>query len=375
MEFQVDRKELLKRLALMQNVVERRGAVPILEHVLVEVNDGFARISATDLDVGIRARIAADIGLLNGNSSAFTLSARKLFQVLRESDGERLEIRTLEGDWIELKIGRARYKMMGLDPRSFPALPNDGGEIKGTLTIRAGVLSDLINHTIFAVSPDEARYNLSGVCLESSEAGKARLIATDGHRLAMVENATLAEFKIGRPALIPRKALTELQKLLDAAPDDEIELSISPQLAFATIADTEFVTRLVEGEFPDYRGVIPKHHKYAINLGRDGLLAAIKRCAIFSNERYHGVKLALSENTLMLSSAAPETGEASETLETIFNGLNFDIGINASYLLQGISVVPEGTEVTLNLSDEVSPLEITAEADPSYRYIVMPMRL
>ena len=342
--------------------------------------DNALTLSATDLEVGIRTQVAC-----SGKEKSLTLNARKLFEIVRETEGEEVALSTLDGDWVELKCGRAKFKMMGLDPRSFPAMPSqstgkDAGaakkQLKAELAIPADVLAKMIDKTIFAVSPDEARYNLSGVFVESNSPGAVRMVATDGHRLAMIERE-VPGFTMATGAIIPRKGLAELRKILDVGGEAEVRLSLEGQLAYLKRGATEVSMRLVEGEFPDYRGVIPKQSKYKIAVKRDLLFAAIKRAAIFSSERYHGVKFALSAGTLTVSSTSPETGEASESLDVDFKSEEFAIGFNASYVQQVLGVIPQGADSTveLGLSDDVSPGVIRTETDAQYTYVVMPMRL
>jgi DNA polymerase-3 subunit beta len=375
----IERASLLSGLGLVQGIVERRTTVPILGHVLLEPNNNALTLSATDLEVGIRTQVAC-----SGKEKGLTLNARKLFEIVRETEGDEVALTSLDGDWVELKCGRAKFKMMGLDPRSFPAMPSqstkDAGsakkQLKAELTIPAAVLAAMIDKTIFAVSPDEARYNLSGVYVESNAPGSARMVATDGHRLAMIERE-VPGFRMETGAIIPRKGLSELRKILDVGGDAEVRLSLEGQLAYLKRGTTEVSMRLVEGEFPDYRGVIPKQSKYKIAVKRDLLFAAIKRAAIFSSERYHGVKFALSAGTLTVSSTSPETGEASESLDVDFKSEEFAIGFNASYVQQALGVLPQGSDSTveLGLSDDVSPGVIRTETDQQYTYVVMPMRL
>lgn len=376
----IERVSLMNALGLMQGIVERRTTVPILGHVLLEPNSGSLVISATDLEVGIRTEIACGAG----KEKSLTLNARKLFEIVREAAGDEVKLDSLDNDWVELKCGRAKFKMMGLDPRSFPAMPSqaaaksDGAAakkgVKAELPISAAVLSTMIDKTIFAVSPDEARYNLSGVYVEGPADGKARMVATDGHRLSMIERE-VEGFKLEGGAIIPRKGLQELRKLLDQPAEDQVKLSLDGQLAYLRRGKTDVSMRLVEGEFPDYRGVIPKQSSHQIKIARDDLLAAIKRASIFSNERYHGVKFGLSAGTLTVSSTSPEMGEASETLDVDFKGEEFSIGFNANYVREALTVVPSGEDVVLGLTDDVSPGVITTPSDTMFTYVVMPMRL
>jgi DNA polymerase-3 subunit beta len=376
----IERVSLLNALNLVQGIVERRTTVPILGHVLLEPEGTSLRLSATDLEVGIRTQVSCK----SGKDKSITLNARKLFEIVRETEGDEVKLDSLDGDWVELKCGRAKFKMMGLDPRSFPAMPSQSTDksegtparkvAKAELKIAAAVLAGMIDKTIFAVSPDEARYNLSGVLVESAGANKVRMVATDGHRLAMIEREATG-FKIESGVIVPRKGLQELRKLLDQTGDDETKLSIDGQLAYLRRGPTEVSMRLVEGEFPDYHGVLPKSSRHQIAVARDALLAAIKRASIFSNERYHGIKFSLSPGTLTVSSTSPEMGEANESIDVNFKGEEFAIGFNGNYVRDALGVMPGESEVELGLSDDASPGVLKTPSDTAFTYVVMPMRL
>src|SRR5271157_2825194 len=381
MELVIERASLANGLSLVQGIVERRNTVPILGHVLIESGGASLHLAATDLEVGIQTEIACE----SSKDGSVTLNARKLFEIVREAAGDVVNLKSLDNDWVELRCGRAKFKMMGLDPRTFPAMPRQGDQksqaagaqrkaIKADLTIATAVFATMIDKTIFAVSPDETRYNLSGVFVESPEPGMAVMVATDGHRLSLIRREVKG-FSMQGGAIIPRKGLGELRKLLDSEGDAEVNLSLDGQLAWLKRGGTEISMRLVEGEFPDYRGVIPKQSRHEVALKRDDLLAAVKRAAIFSNERFHGVRLALTAGSMTISSTSPDLGEASETIDVNFNGEAMSIGFNASYVIQGLSVVPPESEVNLCVTDEVSPGVITTPADSGFTYVVMPMRL
>jgi DNA polymerase III subunit beta len=376
----IERASLLSALSLVQGIVERRTTVPILGHVLIEPDGGGLNLSATDLEVGIRTQVPCK----SGKDKNLTLNARKLFEIVREAEGDEVKLESLEGDWVELKCGRAKFKMMGLDPRSFPAMPSqNAGKAEGPiarktaradLNIPASVLAAMIDKTIFAVSPDEARYNLSGVLVESAGSNKVRMVATDSHRLALIERDADG-FKIEHGVIVPRKGLQELRKLLEQSGEDDTKLSIDGQLAYLKRGTTEVSMRLVEGEFPDYRGVLPKSSRHQIAVGRDDLLNAIKRVSILSHERYHGIKFSLSAGTFTVSSTNAEMGEATESIEVQFNGEDFAIGFNGNYLRDALGIIPGDSEVELGLSDEASPGVVKTPADSAFTYVVMPMRL
>jgi DNA polymerase III subunit beta len=378
MELTIERVSLLNSLSMVQGIVERRNTVPILGHVLIEPKEDSLKLSATDLEVGITTQIAAKTNQPN----PFTLSARKLFEVVRETEDEKVTIKALDNDWFELRCGRAKFKMMGLDPRSFPAMPSPGSgngnephdSIKSELKLPPAQMAAMIDKTIFAVSPDEARYNLSGVYIIAPENGTVRMVATDGHRLSIIDREATG-FAMENGVIIPRKGLAELRKLLDQTNESEAQLVVNGQLAWLRHNSTELSMRLVEGEFPDYKGVIPNQSRYEIHVSRDALLNAMRRVAIFSNERYHGVKLAFANDTLTVSSTSPDLGEASETLDIIFSGETFSVGFNALYIQQVLNVIPSDGEAILHVSDDVTAGVITTPTDSQYQYVVMPMRL
>ena len=377
MELIIGRSSLLGGLSLAQGIVERRNTVPILGNVLIEAKDSSLTLAATDMEVGMRTRLTCECR----SDGSVTLSAHKLFEIVRETEADEVSLRSLESDWVEIKCGRARFKMMSLDPRSFPAMPSaseragpEAGAGRTELHIGARVLTTMIDKTIFAVSPDETRYNLSGVYIECPATDTVRMAATDGHRLSMIDRPAPG-FAMHGGAILPRKGLNELRRLLDSGAEGDVVLSVEAQLAWLIQGSTEISMRRVEGEFPDYRGVIPKDSRYQISIARDALLAAIKRAAIFSSERYHGIRLSLASGSLTVSSTSPELGEASETVDVDFTGEEFSVGFNASYLIQAVTAIPAQEQVSIGVTDEVSPGVLTTPADSSYLYVVMPMRL
>jgi DNA polymerase III subunit beta len=378
MELIIGRAALLSGLNLAQGIVERRNTVPILGNVLIDATSSSIKLAATDLEVGMRTELACECQ----QPGTVTLNAHKLFEIVRETVADEVSLRSLENDWVEIKCGRARFKMMSLDPRSFPAMPSSGdqgdavkaGAPRADLNIGAKLLTTMIDRTIFAVSPDETRYNLSGVYIECPQADTVRMAATDGHRLSMIDRPAPG-FSMQGGAILPRKGLTELRRLLDSDGESSVMMSVETQLAWLIRGKTEISMRRVEGEFPDYKGVIPKDSKYQVPVGRDDLLAAIKRASIFSSERYHGIRISLASGNLTVSSTSPELGEASETIDVDFTGDEFSVGFNAAYLLQAVQALPAQSELHLGLSDEVSPGVVTTPADSAYLYVVMPMRL
>jgi len=372
MEFMIERNELLQGLYLTQGIVERRTTIPILANVLFEsVGDGVS-IAATDQEVGFRRRCTAKVK----KKGALTTGARKLYEIVRECPEGTLIIRALENNWIEISSGKSRFKIVGLDPKEFPAMPsassqNDPQAVK----VSVGVLKEMIEHTVFAVSLDETRPNLSGIFLERREVGKIRLVATDGHRLSMITREVDASSG-GESFIIPRKGVAEVLKVLEGGDQEEVvSVSVNAGVAHLSRGEVELSMRLVEGEFPDYTQVVPQQSTKKMSTAAEPLLSALRRVSIVSSERTRGVKLCVEKGVLEVSSINPDLGEASDEIDVEFSDGRFEIGFNAKYMLDVLAIFPQSGKVEVCFNDEVSPGVIRHEQDENYLCVIMPMRL
>jgi DNA polymerase III subunit beta len=372
MEVSIRREDLLKGLYLVQGVIERRNPLPILMNVLLESVDGGMNLTATDMEVGLRGRVPAQVK----KKGAVTVNARKLYEIVREVSAEDVVLRSAQSGWVDMAAGRSKFKVVGLDPKDFPELPLGEHAPAGTsLRIASGSLREMIDKTLFAVSSDETRFNLSGVFLSPADGGRLRMVATDGHRLAMVDREIPAVAADQRGVIMPRKGLVEARKLLDETGDAELTLSVTPKDVRLGTPTVSFFMRLVEGEFPDYRQVIPSGTTTRVQVNRDDLLAALRRTSLLASERSRGVKLRFERGRLEVSASNPEQGEASEDLEVSYAGEPLTIGFNARYLMDVLGVYEEGEVAEFGLTDEVGPAIIRSASDPDYTYVVMPMRL
>jgi DNA polymerase-3 subunit beta len=369
MEIRVKRENLLRGLYLVQGVVERRSPQPILAHVLIEQDEAGIALTATDLEIGLRGHVDASVK----KAGPITVNARKLYEIVREVVAEELTLKAA-GGWVEVVAGPAKFKVVSLDVKEFPELPFTSAAKGSSIRLAAGTLREMIDRTIFAVSTDETRFTLSGVFLEVPDGGVLRMVATDGHRLALIDRS-LTGAKLGKGVILPRKGLVELRKLLDDGEVSEVTLSIGDRDARFQAGTVSLFMRLVEGEFPDYRQVIPKDSKVRASLDRDQLLGALRRTALLASERSHGVRLSLERGTLSLSASNPEQGEASEDLEVAYQGSPVSVGFNARYLIEVLGVHAQGDSIELGLTDEVGPGVVKGSQDPTYTYVLMPMRL
>lgn len=368
MEIRAKRADFLAALYWTQSIVERRNTMPMLANVLVETGHGGVRVTATDLEVGVRGRLDAEV-LTEGR---VTLNAKKFYEIVREAPEETIQLKRLENEWVEIRSGRSIFKVVGLDAREFPQFPHIEGEKLAATP--AGILKEMIEKTLFSVSIDETRYSLNGVFIEEREKGKARMVATDGHRLALVER-DLGVLGLEKGVILPRKGLAELKKVLEASEDGVVAIGFKENMGLVVKEDVELFMRLIEGDFPDYNKVIPKDNPYVVKVEHEALLRSLRRVSILSSERYKGVKIDLKDGKLLISANNPDLGEAVEEIEVEYGGKPLTVGFNARYLMDVLGVFREGVEVELEVKDEVSPSVMRSAGDDGYLYVVMPMRL
>src|SRR5689334_6590049 len=370
MEISIKREDLLHGLYLVQGVVERRTPQPVLANVLIETDTDAIGMSATDMEIGLRCRVAAKVK----GAGTVTANARKLYEIAREVTADEVTLKSSTAGWLDLVAGRSKFKVVSLDAKDFPALPLGSGAAGGTtIKIAAGTLRDMIDKTIFAVSTDETRFNLSGVYLESGSDG-IRMVATDGHRLAMIER-TLKAPSLPKGVIMPRKGLVEVRKLLEQAEDNELSIVVADKDVRVHTPEVAFFMRLIEGEFPDYKQVIPGSTRSKVRMSREDFHGALRRMALLASERSHGVKLTLQKGTLEVAASNPEQGEASEEIEVSYTGEPMTVGFNARYMLDVLGVHASGDSIELGLTDEVGPGVLHGSQDATFTYVLMPMRL
>jgi DNA polymerase-3 subunit beta len=372
MEFEIDRAEFLEGLRLTQGVVERRNTLPILSNVLIEPVGQGVSILATDLDMGMRRSCAAKVK----GVGSLTVNARKLFELVKEMQGEVIRVKGGEGHRVEVVSGKARFHLVGLDPKEFPSIPGLSKPGRGAAEVKASasVIGAMIEGTLFAVSLDETRINLSGVFVENHQ-GSLRMVATDGHRLALIDRKV--EGKVpDKGVILPRKGLLEARKLLEASGDGEdVTLVIDGSIAKVLRGEGELFMRLIEGDFPDYRQVIPKQSKAKVALQRTEFLHALNCASVLSSERAKGIRVSLKAGVLEVQASNPDVGDGTYETEIGYGGEELSIGFNGRYLIEALLAMQECERVEFMASDDVSPGILRPEGDDSYCYVVMPMRL
>ena len=361
----------MKSLGHVQNVVERRNTIPILSNVKMEGKDGVLSLNATDMDLDIAESVSAEIAV----AGVTTAPAHTLYDIVRKlPEGSQVEIETSEDDKLTLRAGRSRFTLSCLPTEDFPVMA--GGELPQEFRLSAGELRGLIDRTKFAISTEETRYYLNGIYLHVAERDGVdvlRAVATDGHRLASVE-APLPEGASGMPGVIlPRKTVTELRKLIDEIGDD-VTIALSETKVRFSFDDAVMSSKLIDGTFPDYARVIPADNDKILDVECKPFAEAVDRVSAISTEKSRAVKLAVGNNTLVLSANSPDNGSASEEIEVSYGAEAMEIGFNSRYLLD-ITQQIEGDTAQFVMSDSASPTLVREVGDSSALYVLMPMRV
>ncbi len=370
MEFTVSKGDLVRELSLSQGVVEKKTTIPILSNVLVEASGDRINLTATDLELGIRSSCPAKVK----KPGAGTIPAKRLLDYVRLLPDADLDVKLQDNQWASLVCGRSRTRIAGMSRESFPELPQMPAALA---QIPIGVLASMIDKTIFAISMEESRFTLNGSLLILKSSGLA-MVATDGHRLAMVERAMELPGVTGTfKALLPRKAMGEILKLeQDGNADALVQFSGDENHLFFQLGDRLLLSRKLTGNFPDFDRVLPKDQPHEVALDREELRKSIERVSQFSDERSRAIKLRVHDGELNIHSSLSETGESEESLPAEYSGAAVEIGFNASYLLDFLRATTE-EKVSFHFKDPHSAGELRPAGDESYkyRYVVMPMRI
>lgn len=366
MRFTLQREAFLKPLAQVVNVVERRQTLPVLANFLVQVQNGQLSLTGTDLEVEMVSRIAVE----DAQDGETTIPARKLFEIIRAlPDGSRITV-SQTGDKITVQAGRSRFTLATLPSNDFPSV--DEVEATERVAIGEATLKELIERTAFAMAQQDVRYYLNGLLFDL-RGDALRTVATDGHRLALCETDLAKPSGSKRQIIVPRKGVTELQRLLESG-DREIELEVGRSHVRVKRDDVTFTSKLIDGRFPDYEAVIPIGADREVKVDREALRASLQRAAILSNEKYRGIRLQLANGQLKIQANNPEQEEAEEEVGVEYNGGSLEIGFNVSYLLDVLGVMTT-EQVRLILSDSNSSALVQESDNDDSAYVVMPMRL
>ncbi|MBK7275921.1 MAG: DNA polymerase III subunit beta [Betaproteobacteria bacterium] len=360
--------QVLEALQSVAGIVERRHTLPILANVLLRKNGDSIEFTTSDLEIQVRthATLGGDVGQM-----ATTVGARKLIDILRALPPDQVVSLSSAQNKLVLQGGKSRFTLQTLPADDFP-LVNESVDFGPTFSVPQKTLRDLVNQVHFAMAVHDIRYYLNGI-LFIAEGKTLTLVATDGHRLALGQAQLAAEVPSKQEVILPRKTVLELQRLLK---DEEtpIEMRFANNQAKFGFSGMEFVTKLVEGKFPDYNRVIPRNHKNALVLGRAPLLAALQRAAILTSEKFKGVRVNLEPGVLRIASSNAEQEEAKEELEVDYNGDAIDIGFNVTYLIDVLANMSQEM-VKLELQDSSASVLMSVPGETGFKYVVMPMRI
>lgn len=364
MKFKVGKNQLFKTIQKVQNAISSKSTLPILSNILLETCKNFIKITATDLDIGI----SATIPIKPDTEGATTLPAKKFIDIVKElPDSEEIFITTKKNNITTIECGKIVFKIMGLPKDEFPQTPEFKN--KDMIILPQKFLKNMISMTIFAVSRDETRYILNGALLVIQKK-TIKLVATDGRRLAVVEKKLPNETIIEKKVIIPTKTIQELNRLLEEG--GEVKILFDENQIMFNLGDTVIISRLIEGEFPNYEQVIPKETKEKIIVDKNALLAATKRALILTNQDSIAIKMDVSKSRMAISKNTPYMGEVTEELGVSYKGKELSVGFNPNYIIEVLKNI-EGKEVGFELADNDKPGVIRLGNE--YIYVVLPMQI
>jgi DNA polymerase-3 subunit beta len=369
MKFSVEKNRLLKSLSHVQSIVEKKSTLPILSNILLEAKGNLLVLSATDMDISITDKLTCNV-IEEGST---TISAHTIYDIIRKlPESTEIEIISNDGKILTLRAGKSKFSLGCLPKEDFPLI--ELGDPENQISIDPQKLLKLINKTRFAVSNEETRYFLNGIYfhkIQRENKDYLSLVATDGHRLAKFDFQQNLENIPG--VIIPKKTINELCKLL-AECDEEIKIDLNSNKIIFFINNSILISKLIDGNFPDYKRVIPKDNDNFLKINRSNFSFAVDRVSTITNEKLPVIKFKLMKNLINLSSANNENGMATEDVIAEYGGKEMDIGFNSKYILEMINNL-EDQEIILNFKDSSSPVIAHEESNPNLVYVLMPMRV
>ncbi len=372
MQVVVERVHLIKSLGHVQSVVEKRGTIAVLSNVKLEAKGDSVSLTATDMDLAVVEKVQATVS----KAGATTVPAHTFYDIVRKlPEGSQIEISTSEdGSKVTIKAGQSRFSLACLPVDDFPVMAE--GDLKHNFTLKSAECMSLIDKPSFAISTEETRYYLNGIYLHAAGSGKdkvLRAVATDGHRLARIE-VTLPAGADGMPGVIvPRKAIYELKKLIEGS-DGDVEISLSDTKIRFVFGSAVLVSKLIDGNFPDYERVIPSGNDKMMEVDCKQFVQSVDRVSVISSEKSRSIKFKLSNGKLTMSASSAEHGTASEDLDVTYSSSAIEVGFNSRYLLDMMAHI-EGETAQFLLNDGASPAIVRDSADMGALYVIMPMRV
>ncbi len=367
MQFKIEKEVFLKALGQIQGIIEKKHTIPILANVHINAGNNEIILTATDLEIGVRSKFSTEV-IQEGK---VTVSAKKLFEIIRELPDRDIIFKSKDNCWIEIKCEKSIFNLVGLSSDEYPKFP----EIKSSnlLNIKSSQLNEMIDKTIFSISNDETKYNLNGIYLKYED-NKLSMISTDGHRLSYNFMNISEEFScFEKGSILPKKGIFELRKIINKD-NENLEIGIVDNNFIVIDENTILIMRLVDGEFPDYKRVIPEKSGNKAIINKNEFFHALKRISIFSSEKSKGIKINFDKNKAVLTSSNPDLGDAREEIDVTYNGQEISIGFNSKYIIDIIQAIEE-EYIEFHLKDNISPGMIEPEKNKNFVSVIMPMRL
>lgn len=366
MNIQINRETLLKPLSSVTSIVEKRHTLPILSNLLLETKANKIQLTATDLEM----QISLSVESATGGEISTTISAKKLLDICRSlPDNADINLATNESR-VTLKAGKSRFNLQTLPAADYPVMSKTLGQ-STLVTIGQREFKALLKQVEFAMAQQDIRYYLNGLLFEVS-ANRLNIVGTDGHRLSFTSTELRQNYE-KQEVILPRKTVIELIKLLDDS-DEDLQIEISSAQVNFSFSNIKLISKVIDGKFPDYNRVIPNGHQNIFSTDRLGVLLAMQRASILSNEKYRGIRMVINNNNLKLISTNSDQEEAEEELEIVYNGAALDVGFNVTYLIDVLNNT-NSDQITFSFADANSSCLITVPNNTNYKYVVMPMRI
>ena len=375
MKLSVTKNEMQEKLANIQNIIEKKNTMPILSHFLLSAGKKGSYIIATDIETALKEPLEANIE----KEGKLCIPARKLFEIVREVDGD-ISFESLDEQWLKVKAGASDFKIACLPHTDFPAWPSalGSGEVE-EVTIDGSMLLEMIEKTIYSAGESDTRYTLNGLLFHAKPENRSfTVVGTDGHRLALIMRQMESEVKEDKKLIVPRKAVSELRRFLGVSDEEKekqkVRISIGDKHLLFSVEKIEFLTRLIDGTYPNYENVIPQSNEKKMSIGKDIFIKVLRRASIMSRERASAVRFDLEEEKLTVSSSSPDLGEAKEEVGVDYKGEKVSLGFNARYMLDVLGAMTSD-KVVLELQDPLSPVLVKEYGSDEYKCVIMPMRI
>jgi DNA polymerase-3 subunit beta len=375
MKLSVTKNEMQEKLANIQNIIEKKNTMPILSHFLLSAGKKGSYIIATDIETALKEPLEANIE----KEGKLCIPARKLFEIVREVDGD-MSFESVDEQWLKVKAGASDFKIACLPHTDFPAWPSalGSGEVE-EVTIDGSMLLEMIEKTIYSAGESDTRYTLNGLLFHAKPENRSfTVVGTDGHRLALIMRQMESEVKEDKKLIVPRKAVSELRRFLGASDEEKekqkVRISIGDKHLLFSVEKIEFLTRLIDGSYPNYENVIPQSNEKKMSIGKDIFIKVLRRASVMSRERASAVRFDLEEEKLTVSSSSPDLGEAKEEVGVDYKGEKVSLGFNARYMLDVLGAMTSD-KVVLELQDPLSPVLVKEYGSDEYKCVIMPMRI